>query len=544
MLFIFKSIPKLKRYFAFLIFICLCMVGTAILTADALAGVTAAFSISGLHGTGILISATIILFLLDTLACYTFKFICGRIQSEAYTALQRISFDKILHLPNDSKLLAGQGDLYSRLTKDSSEISEFFSVTAPKIFLQTAQICLITAYMFATSWQLSSVYFIVLILSVTLQILFTSALKRISQKRKACEVRLNTCLKDIVSQRLVTKTYDAAVFSETICSEAGKEYAHADVAMQLRAAPIQMAGLLCGMLPTLSLCMAAIIFIPKGMITFSSFMSLFYLCQRILPDQLHYVDLFFNAVRAMPAYKRIRELWQTTKAADVRKISKDGSICLENIYYRYPDSDKLTVENISLNISSGKKVAFIGKSGCGKSTVLKIIDGLLAPESGTISTPKTVLSCQFPNLFDGTVSENIAGFQKPDKARLARAYNAALLTSFLPSNDDGLSAHIDSHAKTFSGGQLQRIALARALYTNAPVLLLDESISALDAATAKSTVTNIFEAYASSTIVMVLHQLEFLPLMDEIYLFEDGKIVFRGTYQQLSRQIDLKGALS
>lgn len=544
MFFIFKSILKLRRYFAVLAVICLCMVGTAILTANALADLTAAFSASGLYGTGVLIAVTIILFLLDGLACYTYKFICGRIQSEAYTSLQRTSFNKILQLPNDSEMLTGRGDLYSRLTKDSSEVSEFFSVTAPKIILQTAQIFLMTAYMFVTSWQLSSVYFIVLILSIALQMIFTNTLKRINQRRKTCEVQLNTCLKDSVSQRLVTKTYGADNFVDTICGEAGKEYFHADIAMQLRAAPVQVAGLLCGMLPILSLCMAAIIFIPKGMISLSAFMSLFYLCQRILPDQLHYVDLFFNAVKAMPAQKRIRELWQAPEAADVRKTSEDGGICLKNIYYRYPGTDEWTVKNISLNIPVGKKIAFIGKSGCGKSTVLKIIDGLLVPESGTVSTAKTILSGQFPNLFDGTVLENITCFQKEDKVRLKKAYDAALLASFLPSSDNGLSAHIDSHAKSFSGGQLQRIALARALYTNAPVLLLDESISALDASTAKCTITNIFEAYASSTIVMVLHQLEFLPMMDEIYVFKDGKILAHGTYTQLCRQIDLKEALS
>ena len=496
-------------------------------------------------------------------------------EANVYRNIQQKSFYQLTHLKMDSPLLSNRGDLYSRINRDSAELTEFFATTLPTILMQSVQLVFIVIYILVVDWRITIAYLVTLFLSLGLQGALSNYLKHASEKVKKAEVELNTRLKDTLENRLTVKTYDSYEFMEGLCQQVGEDYVHANMSLNLRSMPIKIIGILCGIAPILSLCLAGLFLVPLGFVKIGSFMTVYYLCDRILPQQLHYVDLFVNGVKIKVTAQRIRKLWEEpvieqisgqegrmkTKTGfwkaetankdeklikrslrDLGSLRQQEDIVLENVSYRYPDTKEWAVRELSLHIPKGKKVAFIGKSGCGKSTVIKLISGLLVPQEGTILVPENRLTGQFPNFFSGTIEENICCFTDGNEEEIKKACKNAGVDGFLSELKDGLHTVLKDNGANLSGGQRQRIALARTLYSNTPVLLFDESVSALDANNSWNVIQNMIEQYPESTVIMVLHQPEFLPLMDEIYLFDDGKLLAHGSYEQLVKENRLGGA--
>lgn len=543
----------------------------AVITAESMARLTEFFTISGFKGAGKSIFITLIFFLLNGVICYGYRLLCGHMEANVYRNVQQKSFYQLTHLKMDSPLLNNGGDLYSRINRDSAELTEFFATTLPTILMQSVQLVLIVGYILVVDWRITIAYVVTLFLSLGLQGALSKYLKHASEKVKKAEVELNTRLKDTLENRLTVKTYDSYEFMEGLCQQVGADYVHANMSLNLRSMPIKIIGILCGIAPILSLCLAGLFLVPLGFVKIGSFMTVYYLCDKILPQQLHYVDLFVNGVKIKVTAQRIMELWEEpvmgnislqegiTKSktdslqvdvtnerekfskGDRNSLRQQEEIVLENVSYRYPDTKEWAVRDLSLHIPKGKKVAFIGKSGCGKSTVIKLISGLLAPQEGTILVPENRLTGQFPNFFSGTIEENICCFTNENEEEVKKACKNAGVDGFLSGLKDGLHTVLKENGANLSGGQRQRIALARTLYSNAPVLLFDESVSALDAKNAWTVIQNMIEEYRESTVIMVLHQPEFLPLMDEIYLFDEGEILAHGSYDQLVKENRLGG---
>lgn len=574
MLYFIKNIKKLRQFIILLLLCCFCMAVIAVITAESMARLTEFFTISGVKGAGKSIFITLIFFLLNGVICYGYRLLCGYMEANVYKNVQQKSFYQLTHIKMDSSLLSNRGDLYSRINRDSAELTEFFATTLPTILMQSIQLVLIVGYILIIDWRITIAYLVTLFLSLGLQGALSNYLKHASEKVKKAEVELNTRLKDTLENRLTVKTYDSYEFMEGLCQQVGEDYVHANISLNIRSMPIKIIGILCGIAPILSLCLAGLFLVPLGFVKIGSFMTVYYLCDRILPQQLHYVDLFVNGVKIKVTAQRIRKLWEEpvieqisgqegrmkTKTGfwkadtankdeklikrslrDLGSLRQQEDIVLENVSYRYPDTKDWAVRELSLHIPKGKKVAFIGKSGCGKSTVIKLISGLLAPQEGTILVPENRLTGQFPNFFSGTIEENICCFTNRNEEEIKKACKNAGVYGFLSDLKDGLHTVLKDNGANLSGGQRQRIALARTLYSNAPVLLFDESVSALDAENAWTVIQNMIEEYSESTVIMVLHQPEFLPLMDEIYLFDEGEILAHGSYDQLVKENRLGG---
>lgn len=234
---------------------------------------------------------------------------------------------------------------------------------------------------------------------------------------------------------------------------------------------------------------------------------------------------------------------------DAEKIPLKKEIVLDNVSYRYPNSDEYAVKNISLTIPKGHAIAFVGESGAGKTTLVDVILGLLSPESGHIyvdgkdidETPrgwmKNIGYIQQSNyLMDEKIFRNIA-FGIPDKEidndKLDRAIEAAQLRDLIEKLPRGLKTRVGERGVRLSGGQQQRIAIARALYNNPQVLVMDEATSALDNITEKFVIEAIERLRGDRTIIMIAHRLTTVRNCDMIYMLEEGEIIANGTYDEL-----------
>ncbi|NER20143.1 MAG: ABC transporter ATP-binding protein [Symploca sp. SIO1B1] len=222
---------------------------------------------------------------------------------------------------------------------------------------------------------------------------------------------------------------------------------------------------------------------------------------------------------------------------------------LRNVVYRYPDTLEAALDNISLTIQKGQSIAFIGKSGAGKTTLVDVILGLLEPESGDIlvddvSIYKDIRS--WPNLIgyipqsiflmDETIERNIA-FGVPDHLidaeRMNKAIAAAQLTELVEQLPNGIKTSVGERGIRLSGGQRQRIGIARVLYHEREILVLDEATSALDNETEKLVSEAIQSLSGTKTMIIIAHRLTTVEHCDCIYLLEQGRLVKSGTYQEV-----------
>ncbi len=208
------------------------------------------------------------------------------------------------------------------------------------------------------------------------------------------------------------------------------------------------------------------------------------------------------------------------------------SIIIENLTFKY--GDKKVLDSIKLLIKTGENVGIIGASGGGKSTLLKLISGLYDVQSGTISIDnastslerrKTIaMVMQNAMLFPASIRDNITCGHNIDEKIIKYACDTAMLTDWILTLPNGLNTFVGERGGSVSGGQAQRIAIARAIAKNSPVVLLDEPTSALDGTTGTAVITALLNLTKGKTILHISHQMNMLTECDRILKLDGGKL--------------------
>jgi len=233
------------------------------------------------------------------------------------------------------------------------------------------------------------------------------------------------------------------------------------------------------------------------------------------------------------------------------RLSLNRQLRLEGISYRYPDTERSTLRDISLTIERFQSVGFVGTTGAGKTTLIDIVLGLLAPQAGRLSVdgvtvdgdnraawqqsigyvPQTIF------LADDTIAANIAFGVKPssiDPAQVERVSRLACLHEHVQTLEKGYGTRVGEGGVKLSGGQRQRIGIARALYHEPDLIFFDEATSALDAVTERSVMQAMGTLQGRKTIVIVTHRLTAVRGCDKIVVLKDGAIAAQGSFDELS----------
>lgn len=247
-----------------------------------------------------------------------------------------------------------------------------------------------------------------------------------------------------------------------------------------------------------------------------------------------------------------RSLPVNSNNTTIAGLKKD--ICLEHVSFNYPGNNTSALADVSLTINRGHKIAIIGPSGAGKSTLLDILLGLLAPTHGTLKVDDLNVGIyaipwdkraigyvpQSPLILRTTVAKNIA-FGLPDeeidRQRCKAVAEFACINEVIEGLPDGIDTLLDDGV-SLSGGEIQRLAIARALYFSPSILVLDEPTSALDPMISSRLIANLCSSNFESTVVVVTHDWDTLASFDQIVLIDQGRVVAAGNYSAVSKQVE------
>lgn len=231
-------------------------------------------------------------------------------------------------------------------------------------------------------------------------------------------------------------------------------------------------------------------------------------------------------------------------------LAIEQAIELEDVHFTYPSVSEPVLSGLSLKLPKGSRVALVGTTGSGKTTVADLVAGLLVPDQGAVKVDGTVLDDKkraawrrnigyVPQeifLSDDTVSANIGLGINPkelDKAAIERAARAAQIHDFIQELPQGYQSVLGERGAAMSGGQRQRIGIARALYQSPQLLIFDEATSALDEATQRKVLDSLQEVSRDLTVLVIAHRLEAVRTCDVICLLEGGKLVAQGSFDEL-----------
>ncbi|WP_195573848.1 amino acid ABC transporter ATP-binding/permease protein [Paenibacillus sp. 1001270B_150601_E10] len=241
----------------------------------------------------------------------------------------------------------------------------------------------------------------------------------------------------------------------------------------------------------------------------------------------------------------------------VRLSTKDGvpavpdastyPVYLEQVSFSYEGEASKSVDGLTLQVEAGKKIAIIGRSGAGKSTLLKLIQGAITPSQGRvlvqgkdaasygddISAVIGVLN-QSPHLFDTTVSNNIRlGRLEASDEEIREACEQVKLGALMDSLPQGIDTPMHEAGQRFSGGERQRVALARILLQHTPIVIMDEPTVGLDPITERELLRTVFDVMREKTLIWITHHLASVEQMDEIIFMDEGRIIMRGSHAEL-----------
>ncbi len=468
--------------------------------------------------------------------------------------LRQMMFERLLHLPMQFYNDNSSGNLISKIIFDVSQVTAAATETFVTIVRDTFTIAFLIALMLYYNWELTLVSFISFpIIAITV--------RAVSKRMR----RLNTDLQDSMGD--MTHVLEESVLGHKVVKIfGGHNYEkqrfdsvsnwirrYANKVKMTSTASVSFVQFITALALALIVFIAAKDAIAEGDFTAGQFSAFFTAMGLLFSPIKRLTKINENLQRGLAASESIFNLIDTTPEYEQGKqIEKPlkGDIEFKNICFSYKNAEDIAINNVSFSVKAGETVALVGQSGSGKTTIASLLPRFYELEHGSIMVDginiadldlkvlrsNISLVSQDVILFNDTVAANIAyGPLKDEKDRdaIVSAAAAANAMEFIKKMPNGIDTLIGENGAKISGGQRQRLAIARAILKNAPILILDEATSALDTESEFKVQAALDNLQKGRTTLVIAHRLSTIENADRIIVLEKGQIVEEGTHQEL-----------
>lgn len=484
---------------------------------------------------------------------YVVSVTLARTTEKVIASIRSDLYEHIVRLPLSRMSGHRIGELASRLSSDMTQIQETFSFSLLQLVRQSIFLVGSIILILTTSVRLTVPIVVGMPIIVGAAVLIGRRLRRLSTSTQDALARTSTIVEESLQSISAVKSYVQEPHEIERYSATLGEYVRLAVkGARLRAAFVTF------IIFTVFGGIAAVILygarlVESGDLRMGELLSFLMYSMFVGGALGSFAELYGQIQKSLGAAVRIREI-MTEPTEDVGPDAPSvrlSSIDLVGVSFRYPDrQDMLVVNNISLHIGAGERVAFVGQSGSGKSTTAALLQRLYDPTEGHILYNDIDASSytraqvrrsvgvvpQDIVLFGGTIEENIR-YGRPgatfDEVRKAAADANAL--DFIESFPEGFATLVGERGLKLSGGQRQRVAIARALLKNPSILILDEATSSLDAESEHLIQDALERLMTDRTTVIIAHRLSTVRTCDRIFVFSAGSVIESGTHEELLR---------
>ena len=469
------------------------------------------------------------------------------------TDMRRDAFDHLLKLDHTYYNNTKVGTIMGRITNDLFDVTEFAHHCPEEFFIAGIKILASFLILCQASVPLTLAVFACVPLMGVVSVKLNQRLRARFRQQRVQIGELNATIEDSLLGQGVVKAFAAEDEEREKFARGNKDFEHIKTLGYYAMAAFNTSTRLFDGLMYLVVILAGGLSLVYGKITAGDLVAYMLYVTTLIATIRRIVEFAEQFQRGMTGIERFAEIMDTPvtikDAEDAKPLQPGpGAIRFEDVSFEYPDDHNKVLHHVSLDIKAGERLALVGPSGGGKTTLANIVTRFFDPQKGRIlignidirDIPKETLmnkvSFVFQNsrLIKASILENVR-MAKPDATReeIAHALEVAQCLDIIEKLPNGIDTVVGTNGVYLSGGEQQRIAIARAILKNAPILILDEATAFADPDNEVRVQKALSALSKGKTVIMIAHRLSSITGVDCIYVMQDGEIVESGTHNEL-----------
>lgn len=497
--------------------------------------------------------AVVILMLIRGVANFGGGYLMAYVANKVLFTLRKDMFASLVLLPDTEFNKGDSGRLLNRFTVDATQVTQNATEVITTVVKEISVIVGILFLLLFLSWQLTLIIIVVFPPSILVGRFFARRLRKINRQNIDVNAVLTQIIREGIDGSRVIKLFNGVRSENERFDRVNSSLRHQ--AMKIATAEVAMSPLTQWIL---SISVAFVIALAlnqskDGSLTVGTFIAYITALAQVFDPIKRLTHITAKAQRMMMAtesvFKLIDSPKEVSRGSRELKFGPNSEIEFRNVCFSFPDTQSNALDGISFKVKAGQTVAFVGRSGAGKTTLMNLIPRFIEPTSGSVLIDgvelqdydlvslrnQMALVGQNVFLFDGTLAVNIAYGSNSEAStdEIEKVVKAANLDGFVKSLPEGLQTMVGENGAWISGGQRQRIAIARALLKNVPLLLLDEATSALDNESEKLVQESLDSLMQGRTTFVIAHRLSTIKNADVIYVLDNGRVIESGTHEEL-----------
>jgi subfamily B ATP-binding cassette protein MsbA len=491
------------------------------------------------------------IFMLRGMATFTAAYLMAWVSGRMAAQLRQQMFNRLLQVPIGFHDQHATGHVLNTMMNEVMQVLDLFRSVMIYLIRDSMTVLGLIGYLFWLNWKLTLIT-LVLVPAVAVAIRLTARrLKRLIRESQQLTGELMQTIDETVRARQVIKVFGGQQYEAMRFARRSDKLRGFILRQEITAATTEPITQLLNAIAVAVIITIALVQAGDGQMTVGGFTSFIIAMLLMLTPLKHLANISAPFQRSVAACERVfgmmDEPIERMGGITLRERAK-GALEFRNLGFRYPGASDDALSNVNLAIAPGETLALVGMSGGGKSTLVNLIPEFYPLSAGQIlldGTPiaqidlaslraQIAMVSQHVVLFDDSIAANIAyGDAEPDPARIEAALRAANLHDVIAMLPDGVHTQIGDNGMRLSGGQRQRLAIARAIYNDAPILILDEATSALDSESERAVQQALDVLMQGRTTLVVAHRLSTIERADRIAVLEHGRVVEIGSHVEL-----------
>ncbi|BBB67615.1 lipid A export ATP-binding/permease protein MsbA [Undibacterium sp. YM2] len=496
-------------------------------------------------------TAIIAIFLFRGICTFTTSYLMTWISTRLLNQLRAKVFDRILNVPISFYQSESSGRIINTIMFEAQQIVEMLKVSMTTLFRDSLTVMVLLAALLWRNWQLTIIALVMMPVMAFLVRGVSKRLRKLNQSQLDVSNELTQVIEEATRASQVIRIFGGQKYEQERFEAKNEKLRGYAMRTTIAVASTTPLTQLAAAIAVAVVIMFAVSQAAQDATTAGRFIEFVSLMMLLLTPLKRLADLNGPMQRGMAAAESVFALIDTLPETDSGKALSaraQGKLEFVHTSFSYPGQEQEALKDINLSIAPGETIALVGMSGGGKTSLVNLVPRFYTPDSGDILLDgislhdisltslreQIAMVSQNVVLFDDTLVSNIAyGDANPDPERVAAAVQAAHLTDVVRDLPEGLNTMIGDNGMRLSGGQRQRLAIARAIYKNAPILILDEATSALDSESERAVQAALDELMLGRTTLVIAHRLSTIERASRIAVLVDGKIIEMGTHAEL-----------